>query len=97
MVTSALELQHNSRKRNAETNSHTSYISKVHPFKKSYTIILNYLLIHLNQHVKWFSLGEVKKKTLLQYYREILGENPLDMYDFLLDKEPHVKQLQFLI
>lgn len=34
-------------------------------------IPLSYLLIHLSQHVKWFSLHE-GKKDVLQYYLEIL-------------------------
>lgn len=95
MVTSALEFQHNSRRRNAETNSHTSYISKVHLFKKSYTIILNYLLIHLNQHVKWFSLGEVKKKLFCNITVKFWGKIHWICMIFCLTKNPMLSNSNF--
>lgn len=50
------------KKRNVETDSYTSYISKVDLPESPYLIFLDYLLIHLIQCDKWFSLSEVEKK-----------------------------------
>lgn len=45
---------------------------------------------------KW-SGKKRKEKMFWSYYDEILEENPLGMFDFLFDRQPHIKQLQLLI
>ena len=76
-------VQHDTRKRNAETDSHTTYISKVNLLESPHLIFLDYLLIHLNRCVKGFSLSEVKKvnekKSFAVMTMKYWEENPLDM------------------